>query len=102
VGSGPHQITEVATAADLMAEIESVRPELVLLDKFMPDKSMVLLINSIKETANPPLIVVLDGRPETERVALDAGADAFLYKGDSPQTLLGTLSVLQSRVGTEG
>ena len=84
------------TPAELLAHVEAVPTDLVLLDKSMPDQSMGRLINDIKHTANPPIIFVLDGRPETEQIARDAGADAFLYKGDSPVNLLAALSIIQA------
>ena len=40
------------------------------------------------------LVVALSGRPEIQRVALEAGADAFLSKGDNPRKLLAVLHSL--------
>jgi DNA-binding NarL/FixJ family response regulator len=40
-------------------------------------------------------VIVLSGRPEARRVALDAGADAFVSKIDPPDRLLSAIHSVQ-------
>ena len=82
------QISEAATPADLMALIESGGVDLVVLDVDIWDQPATQLVADLKQMADPPVVFALDGRPDSRQVFLDAGADAFLYKGDPPTNLL--------------
>jgi hypothetical protein len=47
------------------------------------------------------MVIALSGRPEAQKAALDAGADFFVSKGESPERLLDVLRMVNSKKGGE-
>jgi two-component system phosphate regulon response regulator PhoB len=74
----------VATAHAALAEARRERPDVILLDGFLPDLSGLGLCRLIRETpalARTPVILVSAQSSEIDRVlAFEAGADDFLAK----------------------
>ncbi len=80
-------VGETAEAGDLLAQVEAIRPDLVLLDWELPDRGGALVAEL--RAVRPGLVVVaLSSRPEVRQAALAAGADAFVSKGDPPERLV--------------
>ena len=52
---------------------------------------MPVVMSQIRQAYPSAQIVAMSSRPETRQVALEAGADAFVCKGDPPETLLAVL-----------
>jgi two-component system, NarL family, response regulator DesR len=88
-------VGESAAADGLLAEVVRSSAGVVLLDWELPglrDNGLVARLRA----AEPKLrLVAMSGRPEQRSEALRAGMDAFVCKGDAPETLLGTLRALQ-------
>lgn len=101
-GAGLTVVGEAAEAGDLLAQARGLVPDLVLLDWELPGKPATdgtrpgecPLLVALRSCYPRPLVVVLSGRPEAQRAALAAGADAFVSKGDPPERLLTTLHAL--------
>jgi DNA-binding NarL/FixJ family response regulator len=96
-------VGEAADSQELLAGLEAACPDLVLLDWDLPGESAAALI-SFPRQANCLMtpIIVLGVRPESAPAAMDAGADAFVYKGDGPNELLTVIrSVLMRGEDTE-
>lgn len=88
---GVSRVSEAEDAERLIVQLSAIQPDVVLLDWELPDLAPRDTIVQLRDT-NPELcVVVLSGRPEARRPALDAGADAFVSKIDSPDRLLKTL-----------
>jgi DNA-binding NarL/FixJ family response regulator len=100
-------VGEVERADGLMDEIGAVQPDALLLDWELPglrdkiagapgaSKGRVSWLGSLRalRALNPRLVVIaLSGRPEARQTALDAGADAFVSKGDPPERLLAVVN----------
>lgn len=81
-------IAEVKDWETLIEEIEKTRPDLVLLDWELPGCSRVNCITVLRNPDNQPKIIVLSTHDEVKMQSLEAGADAFVSKGDSPLKLL--------------
>jgi DNA-binding NarL/FixJ family response regulator len=95
-------VGEAADSQELLAGLEAACPDLVLLDWDLPGESGAVLI-SFPRQANCLVtpIIVLGLRPESAPAAMDAGADAFVYKGDGPKELLAVIrSVLMESAET--
>jgi DNA-binding NarL/FixJ family response regulator len=91
-----------ATDADALSiAMERLCPDLVLLDWELPGLT-ARLVCVLRRRFPAATIVALSGRPEAQQAALEAGADAFVSKGDPPEQLLQTLQAVgdhrQSRV----
>lgn len=87
-------VGEATTVDGLLSLLLSARPDLLLLDWELPDlkageKGRLL---ALLHASLPHLhVVVLSGRPESNRSALAAGADGFVSKADPPEKLLTAL-----------
>ena len=84
-------VGEASEAQTLLAQITTIKPDVVLLDWSLTELSMIGTLATLR-TACPHLrIIALSGRPEACDEALAAGADAFISKADPPEQLLATL-----------
>lgn len=86
---------------DVLNQIEPACPDVVVLDWDLPGASIQTLVSDIHALGNEIHIVVLSGRPEDERNALVAGADAFVSKANPPMELVTILHGLDSGDGRE-
>jgi DNA-binding NarL/FixJ family response regulator len=84
-------VGEAADAEDLLAQVEATQPDLVLLDWELPDQGGAATVAGLRTAQPGPVVIVLSGRPEARRATLDAGADAFVSKGDPPERLLAAI-----------
>jgi DNA-binding NarL/FixJ family response regulator len=85
---GLHVVGEAADNQELLAQLESFRPDLLLLDWDLPGWSTSSLNDAFHRLDFQPQVIVLDVEPESVQTALAAGADAFVSKGDPPKRLL--------------
>jgi DNA-binding NarL/FixJ family response regulator len=85
-------IGEVQRVEELPPLVATLRPDIVLLDWELPGAPAVSadLLTHI-HALHPAKVIILGGRPEARQDALTSGADAFIYKGDSPDKLLALL-----------
>ena len=85
-------VFKVASAAEALELLDSVSPDLMLLDVMMPEKDGITLLREL--AANPkwlgtPLVIVsAKVSPSDRSTAWMAGADAFLAKPFTSQELL--------------
>ena len=90
---------EVSVARDgyeTLFILPRARPHVVLLDLAMPGASGLEVCRRIKETHEPPSVIVVSagGSPGEEAGAMSAGADAYLHKPFAPPELLERLADL--------
>lgn len=88
---GVQVVGETGTAWGLPARIEAATPDLVLLDWELPGPPLTDLLPAMRATNGGARVIALSVRPEEERPALAAGADAFVDKTDPPERLLAAL-----------
>lgn len=81
-------VGEATNADDLLAQMETDCPDLVLLGWGLPGLKKADLLSSLRRVCPDLCVIALSGRSETRRAALEAGADAFVYKCDPPERLL--------------
>jgi DNA-binding NarL/FixJ family response regulator len=87
-------VGEAADSKELLAQLESLRPDVLLLDWDLPGQSTASLFDSFGELGRQPRVIVLGVKPELMQSALAAGADAFVSKGDPPKRLLTAIQAL--------
>jgi DNA-binding NarL/FixJ family response regulator len=92
---GMSVVGEVAEASRLLAQAAAVQPDVVLLDWELPGLQAANLLPALRSRCGHTIVVVLSGRPEARRAALDAGVEAFVSKGDPPERLLAILSAVR-------
>ena len=84
-------VGEVEKADDLIETIEACCANLVLVDWGLPGLDNEAPIEALREACPEVGLIVLSGHPEVRQAALNAGADAFVNKTESPVYLLSVI-----------
>lgn len=92
-------VGEASEAEALLEEVREKHPDVVLLGWELVRRpasgdavgSSARVLASMRLCCPHLRVIVMSGRPEERVPALMAGADAFVSKGDPPQSLLGEL-----------
>ena len=80
VASG-YRIVEADDAAGALRSLAAEKPDLVILDLGLPDKSGLELVAEIRKTSTVPILVLSARHDERSKVeALDLGADDYISK----------------------
>jgi len=87
---------EAADAQDLLDLIRFGCPDLVLLDWELPGMPAQKLLSEIRQACPHLRVIFMSGKDELRQMALQAGADVFVYKADPPEKLLGLIRDLVS------
>ena len=93
-------VGEAANALDLLEQIETAQPTVLILDWGLIDLAPDIMAN-LRERYPALRVIVISGRTEARSAALAAGAVAFVSKGDPPDRLLMTLNMLQDGSTTQ-
>lgn len=77
---------EAETARDAVSLIAAARPDVVVLDLKLPDGSGLDVLIRIRDTDDPPGVVVLTSFGDDRDIisAVEGGADGFLHKDAAP------------------
>lgn len=98
-------IAQVHTAADAAAAVDSLRPDLLLLDLYLPDEHGLDLAARLRKEDHPPVdVIVITAAKDAEsvRAAMQNGAMAYLLKPFSFPALRDKLlayAQMRSRLG---
>jgi DNA-binding NarL/FixJ family response regulator len=84
-------VGEAAEASSAQQQAAHLRPDLLLLDWELPGAIGASLLDSLHTAAPAMRSIALSSRPEARPLALAAGADAFVSKGDPPDCLLAAI-----------
>jgi uncharacterized membrane protein len=88
---GINVIGEVADNNGLLDLLKKQTVDVILLDFRLPYLRLPELITQIRTINRNPKLIVMSSDPENARFALNAGADAYVSKGNQPEWLLETL-----------
>ena len=88
------EIWEAANGREAERIAEEVRPDLVLMDVRMPELDGLSATRRIKSRFPEMKILVLSLHAGSAGEAREAGADGFVSKCESPETLLGAITAL--------
>ena len=111
-----YQVTCANTGTDGLKLIESLKPDVVLLDLGLPDMDGIDIIKKIRTWSKKPIIVISARSEDTDKIAgLGFGADDYVTKPFNPLELtarvksqirryvrLGSLEVRESQLVTGG
>ena len=90
--AGCDVIGEVCQSEQLLDRVVLEKPDVLLVDWGMLGREPVALLREMKAVHDPLYVIVLSTRPERRLQALQAGANAFVSKGDWPERMLKALS----------
>src|SRR5262245_60657358 len=91
-----YRIIEAEDAAGAMRLLETEKPDLVILDLGLPDRSGLELISEIRKTSPVPIVVLSARHDERSKVeALDLGADDYVSKPFGMAELMARLRAAQ-------
>jgi len=87
--SAGYSLYSASTGADALRQYQSARPELILVDLFLPDMDGKDLLKRLRKWTSAPIVAISVSDEEAEIVAcLDAGADDCLTRPLSVEELL--------------
>jgi DNA-binding NarL/FixJ family response regulator len=86
-------VGEVTNTAHLLAQVEVLKPDVLLLDWKLPGARVIENLRSLYPSMR---IIVLSVRAEARQSALAAGADAFVYKGDPVEKLVEAIESIRT------
>ena len=91
-------VGEAGDAASLLAQVQAVKPDLVLVDFELPGLQLSNLIVKLRTIYPSLLIVALSGSLVSPTIALTAGIDEFISKSDPPERIITLLQLLAARI----
>ena len=98
-----YQVCGFSQASELYRHMESILPDLILLDIMLPDENGNEIVRKLRadcKTANIPVIMVTAKTAEIDLVrGLDDGADDYIRKPFSVMELLSRVKALLRRTG---
>ena len=70
--------------------IEQLKPDLVILDIRMPGGNGIAVLEKLKKSENPPIVIMFTNFPylQYRRRCFDSGADYFFYKSTEFEKLV--------------
>jgi DNA-binding NarL/FixJ family response regulator len=86
--SGCIVVGEAADCEELLGLLRTGCPDLLLMDWDLPGMPAASLIGLLHEQYPLMQIIAMSGRQEVGQTSLEAGADGFASKTESPQKLL--------------
>ncbi|MCX5202102.1 response regulator transcription factor [Streptomyces sp. NBC_00237] len=86
-------VGEAADGSEGVAQAESLRPDVVLMDVKMPGTDGIEALRRLRELANPAKVLIVTSFTEQRTVvpALRAGASGYVYKDVDPDALAGAI-----------
>jgi DNA-binding NarL/FixJ family response regulator len=82
---------EAANAQELIALADQDCTDLFLVDCELPGMELRDLVNTLRRMCPEAMVIALSGRVDARKAAQEAGADAFVSKGDPPERLLSAI-----------
>ncbi len=89
----PLEIHEAVDGAEVVSLAEKLEPQVILIDVQMPRLNGIEAMRVVKARRPAIRIIVLTMCAAHREAALAAGADGFLLKGCSPETLVAALDL---------
>jgi CheY-like chemotaxis protein len=95
------RMLEAESGFEALKRVEDWSPDIVIMDARMPDLDGIEVTRTIKRQTPHVKVIVLSMFAEYHAASLEAGADAFISKGDPPERLLAVLRGIVGERGTQ-
>jgi DNA-binding NarL/FixJ family response regulator len=89
--AGIQVVADASTSADLLEQVHSACPDLLLLDWELPDTRPGDLVQQLRKLCPLLVIVALSSHPQMKNQALQTGVRYFICKSEPPEQLLAVL-----------
>ncbi len=89
-----YRVDAVKDGYELLANLKTKSPNIIILDLMMPEKDGIEILSSIKIISPDTKIIIYTGFKKYENSIYARSADKFLLKGESPVKLLQAISNL--------
>lgn len=95
-----YQVTQASTRSEVMAELASARPDLILLDVMLAEDDGFDVLTAVRRNHDVPVIFLTAKMAENDRVlGLRLGADDYVVKPFSGSELVARVSSVLRRTG---
>lgn len=88
------EIQEAVNGLEAIGLAQVFQPDIILMDVRMCKMDGIQAARIIKQQAPQVKVIILSMYPDFDHEAMDANADAFVSKGESPERLLGIIQML--------
>jgi DNA-binding response OmpR family regulator len=96
------RVTTLSTGHHVVETVESLGPDLIVLDVMLPGGNGFEILREIRRTSDVPIIMLTARTSETDRVSgLEAGADDYVIKPFSPRELAARVKSVLRRSAAE-
>jgi DNA-binding NarL/FixJ family response regulator len=85
-------IGEVCTMSDLVRQVKTNSPDLILLDWELPEIKAQDLAAFLENQYPHLAVIALSSSPQARQAALEAGVLAFVSKSDPPESLINAVN----------
>ncbi len=107
LGASGYTFAHAGTALDGLARLQSISPNLVILDLMLPDLDGLEVCRRIRAlpgalARTPVLMLTAKGDPMDRIIGLEMGADDYLPKPFEPRELLARIRAVLRREGAAG
>jgi len=94
---GVEIVGSASEGAGLLALIQTSEPDMILSDWDLPGRPLATLLAGRDQSYHLPKTIILTTSNRDRQAALDAGADAAVLKGASPDLLLSAFQELRTQ-----
>ena len=100
--SAGYQVCEAATGAAARAQVEQLKPDLIILDLVLPDEDGLVLCSVLKNMTGTPILICSGTQRRRDAfLSLKLGADDFIAKPFDVYDLLARVEVLLRRAAQQ-
>ncbi len=97
-------ITEVSTGREAIDAVVRIKPDIILLDLWLPDMDGTKVVTTVRQWSKVPIIIISSrGTEESKIESLDLGADDYITKPFGAGELHARIrAALRHRLGQDG
>ena len=100
LGRAGYDVTHVNDGAEAMFEIQNIRPQLVILDVMLPNRTGIEILRDMRKSASisetPVLMLSAKGQARDKEIAAQTGANEYMIKPFSNEEVLQRVEALIS------
>ena len=97
-----YAVRTVSTGGDALAEAESQRPDLIILDLMLPDVDGIEVCRRIRQRSDVPILMLTARDEDVDKIiGLEVGADDYMTKPFNPRELVARVKSILRRSATE-